>query len=282
MFARVVFLYAISYGETHFYYTNANKDVLYNNHLYLAIPIKHGDMDNNSDEVTKAKVELTITNQCDFIAEMINQYDVFLTDIKIMRYYLSTGDVETEFIGRLSTIQFSVKDASCSFVNLLYDTQRYAMRMIYQRQCPFALYGEQCKANKYSHSTLTSAELWTRIDDFHLQYSGELPEHTLGGILVLPNNSPVFVRYIENNSIVTTSRPVYDAYLDNENNPYVIIYAGCNRTIEMCEEVFGNSENYGGFVKLPIDNPIKKNSRSNGAEMIKNNVLASYLKGQLK
>lgn len=281
MFARVVFLYDITYGETHFYYTNANKNVLFNNKLFLAIPIQHGDMDNNSDEVTKAKVELTITNQCAYVTAMINQYDAFLTDIKIMRYYLSTGDVETEFVGRLSTIEFSVKDAQCSFVNLLYDTQRYAMRMIYQRQCPFALYGEQCKVNKFEHETKTLAELWTRVDDFHLQYNGELPEYTLGGIIVLPNNTPVFVRNIEDN-IVTTSRPVYDSYMENNDNPYVSIFKGCNRTITMCNEVFANSENYGGFVKLPIDNPIKKNSLSNGAEKMQGNILANYLKGQLK
>lgn len=281
MFARVVFLYHITYGDNNFYYTNANKNVLFNNKLFLAIPIQHGDMDNNSDEVTKAKVELNITNQCEYVATMINQYDAFLTDIKIMRYYLSTGDVETEFVGRLSTIQFSVKDAQCSFVNLLYDTQRYAMRLIYQRQCPFALYGEQCKVNKFEHETKTQAELWTRVDDFHLQYSGELPEYTLGGIIVLPNNTPVFVRNIEDN-IVTTSRPVYDSYLESSDNPYVSIFKGCNRTIAMCEDVFHSSENYGGFVKLPIDNPIKKNSLSNGAEKMQGNILANYLKGQLK
>ena len=84
MFARVVFLYHITYGDNNFYYTNANKNILCNNALYLAIPIQHGDMDNNSDEVTKAKVELNITNQCEYVATMINQYDAFLTDIKIM------------------------------------------------------------------------------------------------------------------------------------------------------------------------------------------------------
>lgn len=281
MFARVVFLYHITYGDKNFYYTNANKNILFNNTLYLAIPIQHGDMDNNSDEVTKAKVELNITNQCDYIANMLNQYDAYLTDIKIMRYYLTTGDVETEFIGRLSTIEFSVKDANCSFVNLLYDTQRYAMRMIYQRQCPFALYGGQCKVNKFEHETRTDAELWTRIDDFHLQFSGEIPAYTLGGIIVLPNKTPVFVRNVENN-VVTTSRPVYDSYMTNADNPYVLIYKGCDRSIKMCNEVFANSENYGGFVKLPIDNPIKKNSLSNGAETMKGSVLARYLKGQLK
>ena len=281
MFARVVFLYDISYGDTHFYYTNANKDVLYSNHLYSAIPVKHGDMDNNSDEVTKAKVELTITNQCSFVSTMLNQYDAFVTDLKIMRYYLTTGDVETEFIGSLSTIEFSVKDATCSFVNILYETQRMAMRMIYQRQCPFALYGEQCKANKFEHETKTSAELWTRIDDYHLQFAGDLPDNTIGGIIELPNKVNVFVRMVENN-IVTVSRPVYDDYLVNENNPYVCVYQGCNRSIKTCEELFGNSENYGGFVKLPLDNPVKKNSMSEGGSSMDYTTLKNYLEGQLK
>lgn len=281
MFARVVFLYDITYGDTHFYYTNANKDVLYANHLYSAIPIKHGDMDNNSDEVTKAKVELTITNQCSFVSTMLNQYDAFITDLKIMRYYLTTGDVESEFVGSLSTIEFSVKDATCSFVNILYETQRSAMRMIYQRQCPFALYGEQCKANKFEHATKTSVELWTRIDDYHLQFAGDLPDNTIGGIIELPNKVSIFVRNVDSNT-VTVSRPVYDDYLVNDSNPYVTVFQGCNRSIKMCEDLFHNSENYGGFVKLPLDNPIKKNSMSEGGSSMDFVVLKSYLDGQLK
>lgn len=284
MFSRVVFLYEITYGANKYYYTNANQNILYNNHLFSAVPVKHSDMENNADEITKAKCEVNITNQCPFIANVINQYDAFLTSLKVMRYYLATGDVETEFVGTLSVMEFSVKDAKLTFVNLLYDTQRMAMRMIYQRQCPFALYSNQCRARKEEHSTTTSASAWTRLDDYHMQYTGALPDNLAGGMADLPNGSTVFIRgvdYAEN--IITTSRPIYDSYFQSEDEERsVILYQGCNRSIKMCEEVFENSENYGGFVKLPLDNPTTKN-RLGGEDADKTmKSWYAYINSQLK
>lgn len=285
MFARVVFLYEIVYGNNTYYYTNANQDILYSNRLFSAIPIKHSDMENNADEITKAKCEVNITNQCPFIVNVINQYDAFLTSLKVMRYYLATGDVETEFVGTLSVMEFSVKDAKLTFVNLLYDTQRMAMRMIYQRQCPFALYGDQCRAIKDEHSTTTSASAWTRLDDYHMQYTGGvLPDNLAGGMADLPNGSTVFIRGINyDEKIITTSRPIYDSYFQSDDEEgFVILYQGCNRSMKMCNEIFKNSENYGGFVKLPLDNPTTKN-RLGGKDADKTmKSWYAYINSQLK
>lgn len=282
MFARVVFLYLIKYGEDEFYYTNGNRDVMLGNKVYKAIPIKHGDLENNSDEITKSKCSVTITNKCDFIDMMIHQYDAFVINLTVMRYYMSTGDVETEFIGTLSAIEFSVKDAELTFVNILYETQRMAMRMIYQRQCPFALYGEQCKALKSAHKTATAVTDWTLINDFNLQYNGVLPQHLEGGIIELPNKAVMFIRSVdyEHNSI-SVSRPVYSDYLEVLGNSVITLYQGCDRSINMCENVFRNSANFGGFTLLPLDNPVTKNHMGGSDSKITMQELQEYLEGQL-
>ena len=282
MFARVVFLYLIEYGTEQYYYTNGNRDVLFNGNTYKAVPIKHGDLENNGDEITKSKCELTITNQCAFIEKMLQQYDSFLTTIKVMRYYLSTGDVESEFIGTLSTIEFSVKDASLSFVNILYETQRMAMRLVYQRQCPYALYGSQCRAIKQEHEISTFASHWTRIDNYRLQYSQTLPNNITGGIAELPNGAVNFIRGVDTkNSIITLSQPVYESSLNVENNRFLTLYHGCDRSIGMCQNLFNNSDNYGGFVLLPLDNPTTKNPAGGSNDTISANDLKNYLNEQL-
>lgn len=283
MFSRVVFLYEITYGADKYYYTNANQNILYNNHLFSAIPVKHSDMENNADEITKAKCEVNFTNQCEFIGNVIDQYDAFLTTLKIMRYYLATGDIETEFVGTLSVMEFSVKDAKLTFVNLLYDTQRMAMRMVYQRQCPFALYGNQCRARKEDHSTATQASDWTRVDDYHMQYAHTLPDDIVGGMADLPNGAVVFIRGVDyNTNTITTSRPIYESYFSSSDNDTVILYQGCNRSIKMCENVFENSENYGGFVKLPLDNPVTKNRLGGEDSATTMKSWNAYINSQLK
>lgn len=199
-----------------------------------------------------------------------------------MRYYLSTGDVESEFIGTLSTIEFSVKDASLSFVNILYETQRMAMRLVYQRQCPYALYGSQCCARKQEHEISTFASHWTRIDNYRLQYSQVLPDNITGGIVELPNGAVNFIRGVDTeNNIITLSQPVYESSLNVENNRFLTLYHGCDRSIEMCQNLFNNSDNYGGFVLLPLDNPTTKNPAGGSNDTISANDMKNYLNEQL-
>ena len=258
MFSRVVFLYLIDSGEQKYFYTNASRDILYDDNLYLAVPIRHDTLENDAEEVTKGKCDITVSNQTDYVQRLLQQYDAYLTNLKIMRYYLATGDVETEFAGTLSTMEFSVKDAKLSFVNIIYDTQRGAMRLIYQRQCPFALYGEQCKASRYDHAHYYDKTLWTRLDDYRLQCDADLPDHIEGGIIQMPNAACFFIRLTDySERIITVSRPVYQSYLDADGS--VAIFEGCDRTIQTCRERFYNDDNYGGFTLLPLENPTERN-----------------------
>lgn len=261
MFTRIVFLYVVDNGEQKYFYTNANRDVIYNDDLYLAVPVSHEALENDSDEVTKSKCTVKISNQTDYIQTVLRQYDAYLTTLKIMRYYIATGDVETEFIGTLSTLEFSVKDAELSFTNVLYDTQRGAMRLVYQRQCPFALYGEQCKVNMEDHAHISYLHNWTRIDDYHLQSATDLPDNIEGGIISMPNKSMFFIRLVDyENNIITVSRPLYATYLQPVGTyATVMVYEGCDRTIETCKLRFDNDDNYGGFTLLPLENPTERN-----------------------
>lgn len=261
MFARVVFLYAVDNGEQKYFYTNANRDLLYNDNLYSAVPVSHDALEHDSDEVTKSKCSVKISVQTDYIQSILKQYDAYLTTLKILRYYVATGDVETEFVGTLSTIEFSVKEATLSFTNVLYDTQRGAMRLVYQRQCPFALYGEQCKVNKEDHAHISYLPNWTRIDDYHLKSAADLPDNIDGGIISMPNKALFFIRMVDyENNIITVSRPVYASYLQPvDGYATVMVYQGCDRTIETCRNRFNNDDNYGGFTLLPLENPTERN-----------------------
>lgn len=280
MFTRVVFLYKIDNGESQFYYTNANRNIQFNTILYEAVPISHDGIENDSNEVTKGKCVIHISNQTDYIQQVLQQYDAYLTKIAVLRYYLATGDVETEFVGTLSTLEFSVKEATLSFTNVIYDTQRGAMRLVYQRQCPFALYGKQCKANKEDHAHYSTLSQWTRIDDYNLQFSDTLPEYIEGGIMQLPNKAWFFIRLVDyTENTITVSRPVYQSYLETDETT-VVIYEGCDRTIQTCRNRFYNDDNYGGFTLLPLENPTERNHLANNDLEDNTQVMKSYINNQ--
>ena len=73
MFSRVVFLYLIDSGEQKYFYTNASRDILYDDNLYLAVPIRHDTLENDADEVTKGKCDITVSNQTDYVQRLLQQ-----------------------------------------------------------------------------------------------------------------------------------------------------------------------------------------------------------------
>ena len=77
------------------------------------------------------------------------------------------------------------------------------------------------------------------------------------------------------------SQPVYDSSLNVEGSNFLNLYHGCDRSIGMCQNLFNNSDNYGGFVLLPLDNPTTKNPAGGSNDTISANDLKNYLNEQL-
>lgn len=253
---KIIFLYAIDDGENQYYYTNADMMIKYDTKTFLSVPISHDEVENDVDEVSKCTIKITMSNNLAYIQKVLECYDVFVTNLTLYRYYPESKTTEIEWRGVLSKLEISHTDTSCTFGNLMYETQRQGLRQVYQRLCPYALYGCQCKVNKSNYGHQFNASAFTITNDYTLTCSDQLPDNLAGGIMLLANNAYYFIKAVDyDNMSLTVSRPIYQKFLSG----VIMLYDGCNRTMDMCNGHFNNSENYGGYPLLPQDNPIDIN-----------------------
>lgn len=257
---KIIFLYRIFNGLKYYYYTNSDMNVVYNGEKYISVPISHDNISSDIDEVSKSTLKITLSNQLDYVQHLLQYYDNFITTVTVYRYYLATKETSVDWTGSLTKLEISDSDTKLTIGNVLYETQRQGLRQVYQRLCPYALYGCQCKVNKDDFVHQYSKSNFVHIDDYNLQYTGDaLAENILGGMISLDNGSYYFIKKVDyTEKTITTSRPIYKDK-DLDNTTYLIIYEGCDRSMDTCNKHFNNSENYGGFVLLPLDNPTKIN-----------------------
>lgn len=254
--SKFIFLYEINDGEKMYFYTNGDMNVIYDAKTFVAVPISHKNISIDVEEVAKSTVKIIISNQTPYIQKLLENYDTFITNIKIMRYYPYQKKLDIEFVGSLSRIEISDTDTTCTVGNVLYETQRQGLRQVYQRLCPYALYGCQCCVDKEKFSHTFMANSFKIVNQYTVHCTVPLPEHILGGIMLLSNNAYYFIKdvnYDEQNIVV--SRPIYSRFFTG----IVMLFDGCDRSMTDCNEHFNNSANFGGFVLLPLENPTTKN-----------------------
>lgn len=273
LFDKNIFLYKIFDGVRTYAYTNADQSISYDNVVYIAVPIKHSEIASDTQEIAKETVKITVSNETELVKDLFQVYDSFITTITIYRLFLNSDKpVEIEWKGELTKINFAIKDTSLTFGNVIYETQRQGTRQVYQRYCPYALYGNQCKADKEEHRTVYSVNDFEIINDYQIRYlNGSLDPKKIGGIVRVKDydidtDSYFFIRQISSDlTIITVNRIIHN--LGTE----ISLYDGCNRSMSDCHLLFNNSSNFGGFVLLPMDNPTTINYTS-GSGADKNTV----------
>ncbi|RDD72912.1 phage BR0599 family protein [Paracoccus versutus] len=165
---------------------------------------------------------------------------------------------------------------------------RSGLRRRYQHQCPFLLFGTDCRANRASSqfSATISAPAGTAVSDVNLSFYGEdadNPEIWRGRDLSdLQNrvfmvgatiefqgvkyvvwdletwdaaNSPNVFRIRLNSRDVTTLRDAVSAAAPADR--VCVITPACDHTMACCQQVFSNGRNYGGMPWIPFENPVK-------------------------
>lgn len=264
---KVIFLYKISDATKTWCYTNNDYNVDYMGNTYEAVTIFHDKIDNDGSEVCKQTIKIKMANSVPYIQNLMGAYDSLITEITIYRIsnILSGGTANIEWIGNLNKINFDVSETSLAFGNLLYDTQRQSVKQVYQRYCPYALYNKQCKADKTAFRHITLMRIWERLNDYQLKAPvGTIETSKLGGLLEITDDGgnilgSYFIRAIsEDLSVVTVNRPILHF------GTRVVLYDGCNRSMSDCHRHFHNSENFGGFVLLPLEDPTSINYVNGG------------------
>lgn len=163
---------------------------------------------------------------------------------------------------------------------------RTGLRRRYQLQCPYLLYGSECRASKAAarFQANISAPTTTSFADVEVMFYGEdadAPEIWRGRDMSLAENrvflvgstitfaggdykvrdigtygSPNHFRLRLFASDIETLRDAVSSAAPEDR--VCVITPNCDHTTKCCAEVFSNGPNYGGMPLIPSENPVKQ------------------------
>lgn len=244
-------LYEFARVNKYWLFTSAEQEIAIGSDIYTSTPIQRTAVEVNTEQARNA---LKLTVRRDFvIADLFRQSpptDVIALTIK--RFHRDEEeDVAVVWIGRVLNCSFEGAKAVLTCEPVSVSLKRQGLRRLYQKQCPHPLYGEGCFVDKedFKHeTTITDVNGVTvtvaSLDS--LPYAGGFLEYEdMDG-----NLERRFIRSFSG-LVLTLNLP----FNDLESATAVTVYPGCNHTMETCDTVFDNLENYGGMPFIPIHNP---------------------------
>lgn len=273
IFDKVFFLYKIESGSQVYSYTNADQIVEYNGLEYEPIPISHKDVESDMSEVAKSTLTVKVGIDAPISLDMIGLYDNLYTYITVYRFNINNlQDVTIEWIGTLTKIDFEVNEMTLKFGNAIYDTQRQGLRQVYQRLCPYALYSEQCRVRKDGNFYEVGGYGFDVINDYQIFIHpsvSSVKADCFGGFVEITNGMgesyTYYIRSISADmSTITVNRKIQMPATFWSGQLALRIYRGCNKTMSDCYRKFNNSDNFGGYPLLPLENPININYKKGG------------------
>lgn len=252
--AQPLFLYKFTLGTRTWRYTSAATDELtQDGFLWIASAISHQGV-RQSGEAASDTLQIAAPVTIGPVqVYMINPPTAPIT-VSIFQKDAADNEVVCIYVGDVSQVNFPEPGkAAVSCDTLAVSLKREGLRLTWQRSCPYALYDPlTCQVNKGGYAVPVVVE---SINRFDVTVSG--PTLTAGiyagGFLEWqhPVKGTEFLAIEKQTGSVLT---IFGTTVDLYVGMTLILYRGCNRTIEACQQ-FGNTDNYGGIPGLPGKSP---------------------------
>lgn len=250
-----VYLYEFRLGIKSWRYASSDHDITVGGVTYTSAPIsdegvtQSGDASGDDLKITMPPtLEVTdlyiATPPTESVAVLLRRYHYGNTVAPVVW----NGIVRNASRRSATAFEFSCRA-------LLASLNRVGLRLAWGRNCPYALYDEQCRVNRYNYAVTTP--VLTKGGDF-VTVSGlgsYANGYFSGGYIQFPlGMGGTFERIgIESqvggrlNLIGTTGRLAVGTS--------IMAFPGCARTPTVCNSKFNNLLNYGGFPHMPDKSP---------------------------
>lgn len=248
---RSVALYEFSYGAKSFLYTNADRDIEIDNRHWTAIAISDKGLSAGSGN----NLEVTMPSDSDVAVLYRTLVLSNAIKIKIHRYHESdelkefqtvwvgsVQEIKREAIERIKVITTSVASAF----------SRSGLRLTYGRACPYSLYDHNCTliADDYAYQTTIVSVTGSSIIVEHIK---ETESYFSGGFLSFDFDGIKELRGLKEQK--GTEIHIIGTTFGLTEGQDIILYAGCDHTVNTCKQKFNNLLNYGGQPHIPTVSP---------------------------
>lgn len=254
-------LYEFRFGDTVdavYRYTNFDRDLERLGHLWHARPITREAYRATGKNDDKS-LTITMPVDTDLSALFTDFPPTQVVTVTIRAGHMSDPDEQilVIWLGRVLTVAKEGNRTTLTCDNTTVSMRRPGLRRNWQYACPYILYGEQCRAVQrpqpatvlaISTSGVVLSENWWGIYP---------PEKYRGGMIRW--RSPYGWEFRTIRTVDMESRRItfVGPFRDLEVGQQVQMIVGCNRTMDDCEHVHDNINNYGGQPWIPLKNPVR-------------------------
>ncbi|AAQ63346.1 tail assembly protein [Burkholderia phage BcepNazgul] len=257
---RPLLLVEFLYGSKFYYYTNADRDIPWNNSTYVATNIAHGGYSQSGDASADS-----ITLDCAASLDIVKQWrgtpptdSIYLT-IREHHYNDPDNEADVAWMGTVSDVRrTSLMNAQIVGQQMSMTFKRGGLRLAYTKGCPYFVYDVNCKLNPDNFAT-NGVITAVGGDWFECAEAGSKAAPWFsGGFMKFEREPGSWDQYgIEThvgNRI--TLMGAADRLAIGMN---VVMYPGCARVSSVCKNKFGNDLNYGGYNGMPGRSPFDGN-----------------------
>lgn len=238
---------------THWRYTSGDSTIIFETETYLPATIKRGPIEYN-EQIESTKVNI----QINYIAQPAIQYlatnPVEITWVQVLKLFRDSVPYSASslFIGTIKNVSFQGLEANSECTGFEQFLKRGIPRFRYQPSCNYFLYDSFCTIDKTNFqldttvTTIDSTGLTITNSDFAL----EADDFYSLGYLVFGNHKRMIIYHI--GDTIKIRYPITELIATDS----ITVFAGCNKTPEICLSKFNNKDNFGGEPYVPIDNPV--------------------------
>lgn len=243
-----------------FAFTNADAAITRDSITYQPWPIQHGEVVlTTGQDRRNITVDLAKGTELD---ALFNAYPPSQpVRLVIFRGHAddspTVGNFPVEWTGTISGVNYPENALQLTCEPTSSAMQRPGLNRNYQLSCPFALYGQDCRADK---GAVTGTRVVTAVSGSVVSVS---PITTAVGVDGYKGGTIEWTRTDGLREIATivsvdapgTSITVRGLLRGLTNGMTISIAPGCNRTMTHCEDLHSNILNFGGQPFIPLENP---------------------------
>lgn len=252
---RPVTLYEFVRGDVLFYrYTNADKDIDLNGHVWKAQAISDSGLSVGSGD----NLDVIVPSDNPVARLFRGVSPSRPVRIRIYRWHVddTSAEFKTVWIGTIKEAKREAIDRTRLVTASLASTfTRVGLRLTYGRACPYALYDHNCNVDPASFGvsgfvidSLDGAEITVTLLPAELEngwFTGGYVEWATEGITERRGLK------VQDGNVIG----VIGGTSGLSEGLAITLFPGCNRTISQCAEKFSNHLNYGGQPHMPGKSP---------------------------
>lgn len=246
--AQPVYLYQLTTGSTVTRLAASPVDIVALGNTWAASPVSHSEVDLTGDPA-RDSLKLTFPRTDAFALSFLKSASSRRTTVTIYRYLQDSDDYRFYWKGRVTFPQVSGPNLTLNCEPATTSLASAGLSRVFMRQCPHTVYFGDCRVNRSAYAI--PAELVSGTGtSITISVSGLLLDGVLDNGLIEVTTTGEMRTILSNIGTSLTLRRPLPALQPSDT---LAVFPGCNRTIEVCDEKFDNSGNYGGFPWMLTD-----------------------------